>query len=94
MVDPEDIGDSYSPYNKPYGVMSWLQDADPVGDFFMIVDSDMTFHRYNGLHEQLPSLTACGVPPVLAVNKQSVQLRHTIGLCVAGCKLKRQVYTQ
>ena len=47
MVDPDGIGDSYSPYNKPYGVMSWLRDADPIGDFFMIVDADMTFHRYS-----------------------------------------------
>jgi len=44
-VDPEGIGDDYSPYNKPYGVMSWLQDTDPVGDYFLIVDADMTFHR-------------------------------------------------
>ena len=44
-VDPEGIGDDYSPYNKPYGVMSWPQDTDPVGDYFLIVDADMTFHR-------------------------------------------------
>ncbi|KAL0027886.1 hypothetical protein WJX79_000247 [Trebouxia sp. C0005] len=44
-VDPEGIGDDYSPYNKPCGVMSWLQDKPPVGDYFLILDADMTFHR-------------------------------------------------
>ncbi|KAL0019516.1 hypothetical protein WJX77_002120 [Trebouxia sp. C0004] len=44
-VDPEGIEDNYVPYNKPYGVMSWLQDVDPAGDYFLIVDPDMTFHR-------------------------------------------------
>ena len=45
-IDPDGIGDSYIPYNKPYGVMSWLQDVNPAGDYFLIVDADMTFHRY------------------------------------------------
>ena len=27
-------------------MMSWLQDANPAGDYFLIVDADMTFHRY------------------------------------------------
>lgn len=40
------IGDDYLAYNKPYGMMSWLQDAKPVGDYFLVVDADMTFHRY------------------------------------------------
>ena len=44
-TDPEGIGDRYVPYNKPYGVMSWLQDVQPAGDYFLIVDADMTFHR-------------------------------------------------
>lgn len=44
-VDPEGIEDNYIPYNKPYGVMSWLQDVKPAGDYFLIVDPDMTFHR-------------------------------------------------
>lgn len=44
-VDPDGIGDNYVPYNKPYGMMSWLQDVNPVGDYFLIVDADMTFHR-------------------------------------------------
>ncbi len=44
-VDPEGIEDNYVPYNKPYGVMSWLQDVKPAGDYFLIVDPDMTFHR-------------------------------------------------
>ena len=43
--DPEGIGDDYIPYNKPYGVMSWLENVQPAGDYFLIVDPDMTFHR-------------------------------------------------
>ena len=43
--DPEGKGDDYAPYNKPHGVLSWLEDTDPVGDYFLIVDADMTFHR-------------------------------------------------
>lgn len=46
-VDPDGIGDDYVPYNKPYGIMSWLQDVNPVGDYFLLVDADMTFHRYS-----------------------------------------------
>ena len=45
-TDPNGIGDDYLAYNKPYGMMSWLQDANPAGDFFLVVDADMTFHRY------------------------------------------------
>ena len=44
-VNPEGIGDDYLAYNKPYGVMSWLQDTDPVGDYFLILDADKIFHR-------------------------------------------------
>lgn len=45
VVDPDGIGDDYTPYNKPYGLMSWLDDAHPAGDYFLIVDADMVFHR-------------------------------------------------
>ena len=45
-IDPDGIGDNYIAYNKPYGIMSWLQDVNPAGDYFLIVDADMTFHRY------------------------------------------------
>ncbi len=48
-IDPDGIGDNYVPYNKPYGVMSWLQDAQPAGDYFLIVDPDMTFHRLDSV---------------------------------------------
>lgn len=44
-TDPDGIGDNYIAYNKPYGIMSWLQDVNPAGDYFLIVDADMTFHR-------------------------------------------------
>ncbi|KAK9824315.1 hypothetical protein WJX72_009397 [[Myrmecia] bisecta] len=43
--DPEHTGDSYSPFNKPWGLRSWLEHAKPEGDYFLLLDADMTFHR-------------------------------------------------
>ena len=38
-------GDHYSPYNKPYAVMHWLEHADVREDFVVYIDADMVFRN-------------------------------------------------
>ncbi len=69
-VDPDNTGNYYTPYNKPYGVMQWLADAQPVGDYFLLVDPDMTFQRCLSL-----------MPPHLwlyVASSQTLKLEHVV----------------
>ena len=38
-------GDHYSPYNKPYAVLHWLEHADVREDFVVYIDADMVFRN-------------------------------------------------
>ena len=37
--------DAYSPYNKPYSIMHWLQHAKPTADYIVVLDADMIFRK-------------------------------------------------
>jgi hypothetical protein len=37
--------DSYSPYNKPFSIMHWLQHAKPTADYIIVLDADMVFRK-------------------------------------------------
>ena len=45
--------DAYSPYNKPYSIMHWLQHAKPTADYIVVLDADMIFRK---------SITAAMIP--------------------------------
>ena len=35
--------DAYSPYNKPFSIMHWLENAKPTADYIIVLDADMVF---------------------------------------------------
>ncbi|EKX36882.1 hypothetical protein GUITHDRAFT_116905 [Guillardia theta CCMP2712] len=39
----DDPNDHYTPYNKPWAIHRWLQDAEPTEDVILIVDPDCMF---------------------------------------------------
>lgn len=49
-VDKE-TGDDYSPYNRPGGILHWLDNAKPREEWFFMVDPDIVFRRSISLEE-------------------------------------------
>mmetsp|Transcript_28895 Transcript_28895/g.71319 ORF Transcript_28895/g.71319 Transcript_28895/m.71319 type:complete len:623 (-) Transcript_28895:667-2535(-) len=37
--------DAYSPYNKPFSIMHWLEYAKPTADYIIVLDADMVFRK-------------------------------------------------
>ena len=37
--------DAYSPYNKPFSIMHWIEHAKPTADYIIVLDADMVFRK-------------------------------------------------